>query len=97
MGKKKKTEFALAEVFQAIIAIIPKLKSFTKAHEEIATGYQKYRKNGGAAITGIEKHVGTKELKSVLSITSKKSKEFKAPKESTLALKTKNKTVKRKE
>ena len=44
MGKKKKTVFALAEDFQAIIAMIPKLESFIKVHEEIAAGYQKYRK-----------------------------------------------------
>jgi hypothetical protein len=93
MGKKKKTVFALAENFQAIIAMIPKLESFIKAHEEIATGYQKYRKNGGAAISGIEKHVGIKELKSALYITSKKSTELKASKDGTLALKTKKKAA----
>ena len=75
MSKKKKTAFALAEGFQAIIAMIPKLESFIKAHEEIATGYQKYRKNGGAAISRIEKHVDIKELNSTLSITSKKTTE----------------------
>ena len=93
MGKKKKTVFALAEGFQAIIAMIPKLESFIKAHEEIATGYQKYRKNGGEAISGIEKHVGLKELKSTLSIPSKKSTELKASKDGTLALKTKKKAA----
>jgi hypothetical protein len=40
----------LAEDFQSIIAMIPKLESFIKAHEEIAAGYQKYRKNGGAVM-----------------------------------------------
>ena len=75
MGKKKKTMLALAEDFQAIIAMIPKLKSLIKAHEEIAAGYQKYRKNGGAAISRIEKHVDIKELNSTLSITSKKTTE----------------------
>ena len=93
MGKKKKTVFALAEDFQAIIVMIPKLESFIKTHEEIAAGYQKYRKNGGAAISGIEKHVGIKEPKSTLSITSKKSTELKASKDGTLALKTKKKAA----
>jgi hypothetical protein len=71
----------MAEDFQAIIAMIPKLESFIKVHEEIAAGYQKYRKNGGAAISGIEKHVGIKALKSTLSLTSKKSTELKASKD----------------
>lgn len=93
MGKKKKTVFALAEDFQAIIAMIPKLESFIKAHEEIAAGYQKYRKNGGATISGIEKHVGIKKLKSTLSITSIKSAELKASKDGTLVLKTKKKAA----
>jgi hypothetical protein len=54
---------ALADGFQAIIAKIPKLESFIEAHKEITAGYQKYRKNGGAAISGIEKHVCIKKLK----------------------------------
>jgi hypothetical protein len=93
MGKKKKTVFALADDFQAIISMIPKLESFIKAHVEIAAGYQKYRKNGGAAISGIEKHVGIKELKSTLSKISKKSTELKALKIGTPALKTKKKAA----
>lgn len=93
MGKKKKTVFVLAEDFQAIIAMIPKLELFIKAHEEIAAGYQKYRKNGGAAISGIEKHVGIKKLKKTLVVTSIKSTEIKTPKDGTLALKTKKKVA----
>ena len=93
MGKKKKTVCALAEDFQAIIAMIPKLESFIKAHEEIAAGYQKYRKNGGAAISGIEKHVGIKKLKNTPAIPSKKTAELKAPKDITPALKTKKKAA----
>ena len=93
MSKKKKTVFALAEDFQAIIAMIPKLESFIKAHEEIAAGYQKYRKNGGAAISGIEKHVGIKALKNAPAIPSKKSTELKASKDGTPAVKTKKKAA----
>jgi hypothetical protein len=61
MGKKDKSVFALAEDFQKMIAMIPKLEAFIKVHNEIAAGYQKYRKNGGEAIPGIEKHLGLKE------------------------------------
>ena len=71
----------------------PKLESFIKAHEEISAGNQKYRKNGGAAISGIEKHVGIKELKNTPAITSKKSTELKAPKNGAPALKTKKKAA----
>ncbi|MDA8431138.1 MAG: hypothetical protein M0T70_17935 [Geobacteraceae bacterium] len=70
MGKKKKTVFALAEDFQAVIAMIPRLEVIMKAHKEIAAGYQKYRKNGGAAIPGVEKHVGVKEPISASPITT---------------------------
>jgi hypothetical protein len=93
MGKKKKTVCAFAEDFQAIVAMIPKLESCIKAHEEIAAGYQKYRKTGGAAISGIEKHVGIKAPKNTLSITPKKSTELKASKDGTPALKTKKKAA----
>ena len=72
MGKKEKTAFALAEDFQAIVALVPKLKNFIDVHVEIAEGYQKYRKNGGDAIPGIEKHLGVKEQ---ISLPSKKAKE----------------------
>jgi hypothetical protein len=93
MGKKKKSVCALAEDFQAIIAMIPKLESCIKAHEEIAAGYQKYRKNGGAAISGIEKHVGIKVPRCSLSIPSKKTTELKASKDVTLTLKSKKKAA----
>ena len=82
-----------AEDFQAIIAMMPKLESFIKAHDEIAAGYQKYRKNGGAAISRIEKHVDIKELNSTLSITSKKPTELKVSKDGTLALKNNKKAA----
>jgi hypothetical protein len=90
VSKKKKTACAFAEDFQAIIALIPKLESFIKIHKEIAAGYQKYRKNGGAAISEIEKHVGINELKGTPVITSKK---LKASKDGSLTLKTKKKTA----
>lgn len=71
MGKKKKTVLALAEDSQAVIAMIPKLESFIQACEEIASGYRKYRKKGGAAIPGVEKHVGIREPVSTSTITTK--------------------------
>jgi hypothetical protein len=83
MSKKEKTVFALAEDFQAMIALIPKLKDFIDVHKEIAAGYQKYRKDGGAAISGVEKHLGIKEEKNVPSKKTKetaKTTESKVPK-----------------
>jgi hypothetical protein len=61
MSKKEKPVFALAEDFQTVIAAVPRLEALIKAHKEIAAGYQKYRKSGGDAIPGIEKHLGVKE------------------------------------
>jgi hypothetical protein len=84
MSKKEKTAFALAEDFQAMITLVPKLKDFIDVHEEIAEGYQKYRKNGGEAIPGIEKHLGGKEQISAPSNKAKetvKTTEVKVPKE----------------
>jgi hypothetical protein len=63
MSKKEKAVLALAEDFQALIALVPKLTTFIKVYKEIGIGYQKYRKNGGVAISGIEKHLGIKEEK----------------------------------
>lgn len=60
MSKKEKAAFALAEDIQTVIAAVPKLEALIKAHKEMAAGYQKYRKNGGEAIAGIEKYFGIK-------------------------------------
>jgi len=97
MSKKEKTVFALAEDFQAMIAMVPKLEAFIKVHKEIAAGYQKYRKNGGAAIPGIEKHLAVKEEKNTPVIKKKetvKTTGSKAPKE-TAAVKKDKKKVKK--
>ena len=97
MSKKEKTVFALAEDFQAMISMIPKLEAFIKVHKEIAAGYQKYRKNGGAAIPGIEKHLGIKEANSAPSSKIKVPATItktKIPKESTAAKKDKKKVKK---
>ncbi len=64
MGKKDKSALALTEDFKTLITLIPKLEAFMKVHGEIVLGYQKYRKNGGEAISGIEKHLGIKIPKS---------------------------------
>lgn len=66
MSKKEKSVFLLAEDFKAMIAMVPKLDAFLKVHNEIAEGYQKYRKNGGAAIPGVEKHLGAKTPKTTV-------------------------------
>jgi hypothetical protein len=73
MSKKEKMGFALAEDFQAMITLVPKLKNFIDVHKEIAASYQKYRKDGGAAISGVEKHLGIKEEKSTPSNQKKET------------------------
>ena len=97
MSKKEKTAFALAEDFQAMIAMVPKLEDFIKVHKEIAAGYQKYRKNGGVAIPGIEKHLGIKKQIKAPSLKKKgiaPITEAKVPEEGTAAKKTKKKVKK---
>lgn len=82
MGKKEKSASA-ADDFKAMITMVPKLAAFLKVHDEIVAGYQKYRKNGGDAIPGIEKHVGIKKKDIVPSIKTKETKtktETKSPK-----------------
>lgn len=94
MSKKEKKVLTLVEDFEAMIAMVPKLAAFIKVHNEIAAGYQKYRKNGGLPISGLEKHLGVKEQKNAPSIKTKETapkKEVKAPKEGAEAKKTKKK------
>jgi hypothetical protein len=89
MGKKEKKAIALADEFQAMISMIPKLEAFIKIHHEITLGYQKYRKNGGEAIPGIEKHLGIKKQDSpspVKAVDPKPKKEAEVPKK-TVAVK----------
>lgn len=95
MSKKNKSVLVLAEDFKAMITLVPKLESFLKVHNEIAAGYQKYRKNGGASIPGIEKHLGVKKQPAVATLTVKKPEkaaETKAPKADVTRKKAKNKT-----
>jgi len=97
MSKKEKTVLALAEDFKAMITMVPKLEAFIKVHNEIAAGYQKFRKNGGAAITGIEKHLGIKEVASIPSTKKKETAtaaEAKTPKQAVATIKTKKKVKK---
>jgi hypothetical protein len=92
MSKKIKTVFALGEDFKVMIELVPKLEAFIKGHREIAEGYQKYRKNGGTAIPGVEKYLGVKEKAATSSVKTeekKKTKKVKAPEKSTGAKKTK--------
>jgi hypothetical protein len=72
MGKKEKSFLALTEDFKTLIAAIPRLEAFLKAHKEIAAGYQKYRKSGGDAIPGIEKHLGVNVQKITPPVKKKK-------------------------
>lgn len=83
MSKKEKSVFALAEDIQAVIAVVPRIEALIKAHKEISAGYQKYRKNGGEAITGIEKHLGIIPAKETVKAKAKNAApktEVKAPK-----------------
>ncbi len=97
MSKKEKAEFALADDLKAMVALVPTLNSFIKVHKEIAAGYQKYRKNGGEAIPGIEKHLGIKEQESAVPVKKKKAAatpDATAPAEVAEAKKTKKKVKK---
>jgi hypothetical protein len=76
MGKKDNAAFALAENLHAVTALISQLENFVTVHKEIAAGYQKYRKNGGDAISGVEKYVG---IKTAEAAVSKKTKAQKTP------------------
>lgn len=97
MSKKEKSVFVLADDFKTMIAMVPKLEAFLKVHNEIAAAYQKYRKAGGDAIPGLEKHLGAKiqkttdkeKVKAVAPATK-----VKAPKEFTGTKKV-NKKVKK--
>jgi hypothetical protein len=90
MSKKIKTVFALGEDFKVMIALVPKLEAFIKGHREIAAGYQKYRKSGGAAIPGVEKYLGVKQISSVADAKADetaKPKKIKTPKDVDVAKK----------
>ena len=76
MGKKDNAAFELSENLHAVKALISQLENFVKVHKEIAAGYQKYRKNSGAAISGIEKYLG---IKTEVVTVSKKAKGQEAP------------------
>lgn len=96
MSKKIRTVFALGEDFKVLIELVPKLEAFIIGHREIAAGYQKYRKNGGAAIPGVEKYLGIKEIKTVPALKTEetsKIKKVKTPKEGTAVKKTKKKAA----
>ena len=61
MGKKDKKELSLEDDVQAVISMLPKLEKLLKTHKEVTKEYQKYRKNGGDEIPGLEKHLGCSE------------------------------------
>jgi hypothetical protein len=71
MGKKDNAAFELAENLHAVTALISQLENLVKVHKEIAAGYQKYRKKGGEAISGVEKYVGIKTEEAAVSIKAK--------------------------
>lgn len=61
MSKKDKKALSLEDDVQEIISMIPKLERLLKTHKEVTKEYQKYRKNGGDEIPGLEKHLGCSE------------------------------------
>ncbi|GEM_PF-4849225 len=61
MGKKDKKELSLEDDIQVVISMLPKLEKLLKTHKEVTKEYQKYRKNGGDEIRGLEKHLGCSE------------------------------------
>lgn len=95
MSKKGKKAFTLVEDFKEMIAMVPKLEKLLKAYTDIAGGYHKYRNNGGAAIPGIEKHLGIKENSApVKPKENTKMKEDEAPRKETVGKKAKKKDKK---
>lgn len=87
MSKKNKNRFPLAEGFQKMINLVLRLETLIEAHKEITLGYQKYRKNGGAAISGVEKHLGIAEIDGASTVKAKKSLKIKKVKASDLKAK----------
>jgi len=61
MKKKDPKELSLEDDVQAVISMIPKLKKLLKAHKEATKEYQKFRKNDGDEIPGLEKLFGSSE------------------------------------
>lgn len=58
ISKKDKMELLPEDDVQAVIAMVPKLEKLLETYKEVTKEYQKYRKNGGDEIPGLEKHLG---------------------------------------
>jgi len=62
MGKKDSKNCVQEECIEVTFKkMVAKLEALFKVNKEVEAGYQKYRKNGGAAIPGLEKHLGVKK------------------------------------
>ena len=63
MGKKDSKNCVQEECIEVTFKkMVSKLEALFKVQKEIETGYQKYRKNGGASIPGLEKHLAAKKI-----------------------------------
>jgi hypothetical protein len=83
MGKKDSKNCAQAESIEVTFKkMVSKLEALFKVQKENEAGYQKYRKNGGAAISGLEKHLGAKKIEKSPAPKSEKAASKPEPKAS---------------
>ncbi|NVN90578.1 MAG: hypothetical protein HXX11_08210 [Desulfuromonadales bacterium] len=65
MGKKNKRTYVFEEEFKELGKMAPGIKALLSMTRDIAEGYRKFRKKGGEAIPGLEKHLAVKKCECV--------------------------------
>jgi len=65
MGKKSKKSYVFEDEFKELGKMAPGIKALLSMTRDIAEGYRKYRKKGGVAIPGLEKHLAVKKCECV--------------------------------
>jgi hypothetical protein len=65
MGKKNKKSYVFEDEFKELGKMAPGIKALLNMTRDIADGYRKYRKKGGLAIPGLEKHLAVKKCECV--------------------------------